>query len=212
MPAKVRQDLTGQRFGRLTVIGQANVLSRSVIWKVLCDCGTKKLVSQGNLLNGRTNSCGCLNIEKIIERNTKHGKFDTPEYQVWRDMRARCRDKSNWAYKKYGARGITVCNRWDDFQAFFDDMGEKPFQKAVLLRIDTSKGYCPENCKWGKMHSLVRHGKEYTYAGMTMTITEWAEYLELPRKVIAERLKNGWSVERALTTAYGWQHARRSRP
>jgi hypothetical protein len=82
---------------------------------------------------------------------------------------------------------------------FWDDLGPKPFPKAVLLRIDTKKGYFPENCKWGKVGSS-RRGKEHTYAGMTLTITEWAEYLEMPRSLIAERLKRGWTIERALTT------------
>jgi hypothetical protein len=199
MPAKVRQDLVGRRFGRLVVIGQANVLSRSVIWKVKCDCGTRKLVSHGNLINGRTNSCGCLNIEKILERNTKHGKLNTPEYNLWKDMRARCRNEKHLAYKFYGARGITVCERWDDFPTFLEDMGEKPFPDAVLLRIDTEKGYCPENCKWGTWGNR-RLGREYEYANMSLTLSEWADYLEIPLEVIKQRLKRGWTIERALTT------------
>ena len=199
MAANVRQDLVGRRFGRLVVVGQANVLSRSVIWNVVCDCGTKKVVSHGNLLNGRTNSCGCLNREKIIERNTKHGKYGTVEYNAWIDIRSRCSDPTHWAYSKYGAVGVTVCERWNDFAAFLEDLGSKPFPKAVLLRFDTAKGYYKENCKWGKRGGGMRRSTEYTYAGMSMTITEWAGYLEMPRKVIAERLWNGWTIERALT-------------
>jgi hypothetical protein len=173
---------------------------------VKCDCGTQKVVSHGNLLNGRTNSCGCLNMEKLLERNTKHGGYGTPEYKVWIDIRSRCHDPKHWAYKFYGGRGITVCGRWDDFKLFLEDVGKKPSRKAVLLRIDTRENYTPENCKWGMLAGRKRRVAddvvEYTYAGMSMSLTDWAEYLETPRHVLSNRLSKGWSLERTLTLKY----------
>src|SRR6516162_10569849 len=114
----MRRDLTGSRFGRWTVIGEAapkiNPSGRARRWLVRCDCGSEpKAVSQGVLLAGGSKSCGCLHVERsrdfLRQRNTTHGLSRTPEYQAWADMKRRCLNEKHPKWRLWGGRGITVC-------------------------------------------------------------------------------------------------------
>ena len=120
-------DLTGQRFGRLTVVERAeNYVApngrQAARWVCLCDCGNKTTVVGGDLRTGRTKSCGCFEQEsRYLSRNIIHGGFGTKLYNVWRGMKKRCYNPKNKFFKDYGGRGITVCDEWrDDFAKFRD--------------------------------------------------------------------------------------------
>jgi hypothetical protein len=140
--------------------------------------------------------------------NFSHGLSNKiPEYKVWKSMRTRCNNPNEKAFKNYGGRGITVCERWNKFQNFIDDMGRRPTQKHTIDRIDNNLGYSPDNCRWvtkdvqANNTRTVLSAKRYTFNEKTMRISEWSTELGIPRLTLHARInKYGWSVEKAFTT------------
>jgi len=135
----------GKRFDRLVIteyLGNRRV-------RVLCDCGSVKVVCLNNLGRNNTKSCGCLWKEIVPKNNTKHGlSKKSPTYRIWGNMRSRCSNPKSSSYPYYGGRGIEVCKRWDKFENFLKDMGERPSPDFSIDRVDCNLGYSPENCKW----------------------------------------------------------------
>ena len=126
----------------------------------------------------------------------------TPTYKTWRGMKLRCTNPGNASFKNYGAKGIGYDPRWEDFQAFLDDMGVRP-EGMTLDRIDRSKGYTPDNCQWAtyKHQSQDRSITRWIeYNGRKLCVADWAAETGLKNTTIFYRLDNGWSVERTLTT------------
>lgn len=152
-------DLTGQIFGRLTVIGRDPNGKRGRFWICRCECGKEALVRVDHLLSGATRSCGCLRQE----RNSTHGKSKTPEYRAWLNMKKRCYYQKDGMYHRYGGRGIRVCDRWlNSFDAFYEDMGPKPSEHHSIDRIDPKKNYTPENCRWASRTTQSRNQDPHT--------------------------------------------------
>lgn len=140
-------NLEGERFGRWLALSESD---KERHWNCLCDCGVQKDVFTGNLISGKSRSCGCLSKESASARCTKHGKNKTTEHNAWVSMRNRTKGQgSNGHY--YKERGIQVCERWMDkeegFTNFLEDMGECP-EGMTLDRIDNRLGYYKDNCKW----------------------------------------------------------------
>lgn len=203
-------DLTGRRFGRLLVAGDSGKRSngRAILWRCKCDCeeGKEVLVIGPSLKRGKTQSCGCLQIEKARDRSNKHkthGMTSTPEYKAWLAMKHRCYYPKDISYSRYGARGITVCDRWlYSFENFYVDMGSKPSPKYSIERKDNSLGYSPDNCIWATAKQQARNRRDnrlLTFQGVTKTIAEWAETLGIQPTVISNRIADGWSIKRTLT-------------
>lgn len=144
-------DLTGHKYGRLTVMREADkrTMGGSVHWSCMCDCGKTHIVYSCHLRSGHTKSCGCLSVETAIKTFTTHGKSNTPEYTCWEGIINRCYNKSNRSYRNYGGRGISVCKRWrNSFINFLNDMGLKPNPNLTIERINNNRNYNVTNCKW----------------------------------------------------------------
>ena len=204
-------DYTGQRFGMLTVLGLSDEVYidpktgwKRKKWKVRCDCGKEYSVC-GNCLksrNGYTKSCGCARGEK----KKTHGQSKTKLYEVWCNMKRRCNDETNTHYHIYGGKGIKVCPEWEnDFQAFYDWSMSHGYKEGLTIdRIDNSKNYCPDNCRWATL--LVQGNNTsrnhlLTYNGETHTMSEWARIININYGTLRSRINDsGWSVEEALTT------------
>lgn len=163
---KTKEDLTGQRFGRLVVIEQAEDYvnpqgDHCARWKCLCDCQKDTenpnytYVVGSNLKRGVTQSCGCIHREMMKEKHSTHSMTDSRLYYIWKGMKARCYIKSHNRYEHYGAKGITVCDEWkNNFQAFYDWAIQNGYDENALRnectieRKDVNGNYCPENCIW----------------------------------------------------------------
>lgn len=195
--------MTGDRYGRLTVIAVSGAVSSGkVAWLCVCDCGTSRTVRGGDLRSGRTLSCGCLNAEKTGNRFRKHGARQTPEYSSWSAMHTRVGNPNFKQYADYGGRGISICDRWFEFDNFLADMGPRPSLHHSIERIDGNGNYEPSNCEWADRKTQNRNRRSnrlVTYNGVDMTVAEAAEKTGLSAQLIYDRLNLGWSSEAALS-------------
>ena len=150
--------MIGQRFGRLAVVGQEGKTRwGNRKWRCRCDCGTEVIVAGGVLSSGRSQSCGCLQKELTISRSRTHGRSSTAEYPIWASMRRRCETPSDTNYPKYGARGISVCERWRSFENFIADMGDRPSADHSIDRVNNDGNYEPGNCRWATRSEQARN-------------------------------------------------------
>ncbi len=152
------RDLSGQVFGRLTVLVRSASVRRTSgrtcsRWLCRCACGREVVKFGHDLARRHTMSCGCLQTEHYHRMNVKHGCArggqQTTEYKLWAGMIVRCENLRSTSYLRYGARGITVCQRWrESFEAFLSDVGPRPSPSHSLDRIDSSGNYEPGNVRW----------------------------------------------------------------
>lgn len=195
----VKNDLTGQRFGRLVVIGIDDRNTRKTYYNCQCDCGKVKSVRSDNLIAGRIQSCGCMKREQDRENltaNHKHKMSHTRIYKCWQHMKRRCYSPQDKRYNHYGGRGITVCDEWrDDFNAFYKWAIENGYSDDLTIdRIDNDKGYSPDNCRWADTTTQSRNRSctiKITIGYSTRNLSEWCEIFDLDYKTIAARYHEG---------------------
>lgn len=201
------KDLTGLRFGRLAVVVRSENSSQGQArWLCVCDCGGERVVASSLLRKGKVKSCGCLVKDNAKQLFTTHGETHSPEHRAWRAMVERCTSPNAPNFKNYGARGITVCAKWtgaDGFATFLADMGRKPSAGHSIDRIDTAKGYAPDNCRWATMREQQNNRSNNIVIeidGVNRTLSEWCRLTGVRVGTAHNRLKNlGWPPERAVT-------------
>lgn len=202
-------DLTGQRYGRLLVIEktQTHVTKgghRIAQWLCKCDCGNKTTVPGASLRSGNTRSCGCLQRETAKNTMTTHGRSYDRLHNIWNHMKQRCGNPNDNNYEHYGAEGKTVYKPWaDDFQRFYDWAMDNGYQENLTIdRIDNTKGYYPENCRWAtkkQQSNNTRRNRLITLNGEAKTMSQWCEEFGIKNTTVYDRLKRGWDIESALT-------------
>lgn len=154
--------MIGQRFNRWTVISETDERrNRKLVYVCRCDCGSERSVCAGNLRSGISKSCGCLKLERIHDTKFLHGRgTKDPTYLTWSAMRARCSNPKASNFSRYGGRGIAVCARWNSFEVFLADMGERPSRKHTIDRKDNELGYQPSNCRWATSSEQARNKRK----------------------------------------------------
>ena len=209
-------DLTGRVFERLTVIGLEGCRPSSSgtskrIYRCRCECGKEITTSSSSLLGGHSGSCGCLGRDRRRAANTKHGQAPrghvTVEYRTWLDMLDRCRRVGHISYPNYGARGITVCERWMMFENFVADMGLRPWGGSID-RIDPNGNYEPSNCRWlprSEQNRNKRTNHVIEIDGERAILAVWVQRSPASLATIIRRLAAGWSPKAAVFTAPGPQ-------
>lgn len=203
-------DLTGQSFDRWTVVDYSGSHKKRTYWSCICDCGNTGKIEAYSLKKERSRSCGCFGREKAIKDNTSHGQGkrgeESKEYRCWRHMKDRCYSPKDGQYHNYGARGITVCERWRKFENFFEDMGKCP-EGLTIERVNNDGNYEPGNCKWATKEEQMnntRRNRWVKHKGITKTLTQWARVLNMSESTLRARLKkDNWATERAFSIPVG---------
>lgn len=207
-------DLTGKRFGRLTVVSRGENAYRKngdprTRWVCVCDCGKSKLIYGEALARGVTKSCGCIQKERASATMTKHGSTNTKLYGVWCSMKNRCNNKNNPHYNLYGGRGISVCDEWERDYSSFEKWSlsngyfeSKRRGDCTIDRIDPDKGYSPDNCRWVSVvvqTNNLRCNRKVECFGKTCTIGDLAREYNMPYSKLYQRItRYGYTPEEAV--------------
>ena len=188
-------DLTGRKFGRLTVIGlDDSRKTRKTYWICQCECGGIKSARSDSLLCGAIKSCGCMKKEqdKVNLGRTTHGQHMTRLYHIWQGMKARCYNKNNSHYHRYGGRGLEICEEWrENFEAFYEWAINNGYTEELTIeRINNDGNYEPSNCTWSTNQEQSNNRStciKITIGNATKTLTEWCEIFEVDYSLIHSR-------------------------
>lgn len=207
-------DRVGKRYGRLVVLEPAGYKThgngkRRSLWLCKCDCGALHTTMSKHLVSGEAASCGCLQREQARKQLRSHGLSYQRVYKVWVSMKGRCHNPADMGFKNYGARGITVCERWQNsFENFHFDMGPRP-AKHSIERKDNNKGYSPDNCVWATKSVQCNNNRRNIFIehrGERLTLMQWAKKLGFVYGTLRQRLRNGWPPEKILTEPVRQRH------
>ena len=192
------QDITGNKYGNLTVLRLFRRNKGRLKWLCQCDCGNEIIVIGNNLKNGHTQSCGCYMKKRITETHTKHGDRKTRLYGIWTGIKSRCFNKNCSSYKNYGGRGISVCKEWlgSDGYIYFKEWAlDNGYSDDYSIdRINVDKDYSPDNCRWvdnSTQANNTRQNRYLTINGETKTLAEWSRITGVKSGTIRYRIENG---------------------
>lgn len=202
----IRKDLTGERYGMLTVLSFAGMDGSKSLWLCKCDCGNTTVTTGNRMRTGITKSCGCL---KHAQRGSHLAQDHARLHGVWTAMKRRCYNEKTPNHKNYGERGIAVCDEWQTFEGFYKWAMSSGYDESAprmvctLDRIDVNGNYESSNCRWVNAKTQAnntRFNKLVTIDGATMNYTEWEAYMGLYRGAVYQRIKRGWSERDAILT------------
>lgn len=196
------KNLIGQKFNLLTVISENGVdkFGRKT-WLCKCDCGNESIVPSTSLVKGDVKSCGCLRGKNLITHNHSNERL----HSIWKGIRRRCNNPHEKSYKDYGARGIKLCDEWNNYENFRNWAIENGYRDDLTIdRKDVDKIYCPSNCKWSTLKEQARNKQNtfwVSYKGEIKSLPEWAEILNIDYHALFKRIHDRkWSIERAFNT------------
>lgn len=194
----------GDQFSRWTVVRSHEPDKRGrPVWWCRCVCGTERGVSANGLKTGNTKSCGCLKRERTSAARKTHGMSQTIEYKTWLSIKKRCKNPGHVHFSKYGGKGIRLCDRWQSFENFYKDMGDRPEGKFSIERRDNSKDYCPENCYWMPQILQPRNRSSNWHIeafGKTQLLCDWSRESGIDYRTITNRIRlNNWCAECAVS-------------
>ena len=196
------KDLTGQKFGMMTVLQRMTNNPYGVpLYLCRCDCGTEKIVRGDYLRKFHKPSCGCINRAIRSKSRRTHGFEYHPLTPIWRAMMSRCENPNNKDYKHYGGRGITVCERWHKLENFIEDMAPTYKPGLQLDRTDNEKGYSPENCRWVTQQENARNKRNTRYLNTAIgrkSLAEQSAVSKVPAYVITRRIDKGMPEELSI--------------
>lgn len=193
-------DISGQKFGRLTVVSFSGYRRegknghKTSEWKCKCECGNEVVVTKSRLKSGNTKSCGCMKTENNIKTWTKHGLCNTRLYKIFSMMKDRCYNKNSKAYMYYGGKGVFICDEWlRDFQTFYDWAIQNGYDDNLTIeRIDVNGNYEPDNCMWITQSEQMRNRTNthfILFEGKKYTLTELSNKLGVSRTTIRKHEK-----------------------
>ena len=203
-----RTDITGEKFGKLTVIQRNGYTTdkdgkRTSLWLCKCECGNKITVPQHNLVTGGRKSCGCLR-NKLHDTYTTHNLSRSRIYHTYNNMLTRCYAKKDKHYDSYGGRGIKVCDEWkSDFMSFYKWAIKNGYNDSLTIdRIDVNGNYEPNNCRWVNaeiQNRNKRNNVRYNVYGESLLIREISEKYNIPIPTLRGRMKKfNISMEEAI--------------
>lgn len=197
-------DLTGQIFYNLSVIGKHNekTIHGALRWNCMCVCGNIVIHTACNLKSGSVKSCGCKFKSLMQDAIVTHGRSNTPEYNIWTEIKQRTNNTNNNYYSNYGGRGITVCDRWkNSFINFYQDMGPRPTDLHSIDRINNEGNYEPNNCRWATIEEQANNRTtniKYMFNGDMRTLAQIAKQTNICYENLRRRLKRGQCLEIAI--------------
>lgn len=196
-------DLTGKTFGKLTVLGFAEINNKRTMWLCQCECGNTSTVAAEHLKTGNTTSCGCNLKEKVGGGKITHGLSKTRLYIAWSNMKSRCYNQSNPHYVNYGGRGINICNEWYyDFVPFYEWALSNGYADNLTIdRTDVNGNYEPNNCRWitaKEQSNNTTANRHIEYKGKVFTVSQLSDKLKIPYATLLNRVNKGWSMEQIV--------------
>lgn len=204
------ENLIGLKFNKLTVIEFFKRENNRTYWLCKCECGNIIKIRADSLKSGKVFSCGCYakkihsNLcKKLGESRKIHGLTNTRLHKIWCNIKSRCNNKNNKAYKNYGARNIKVCDEWLNFENFYNWAINNGYEEGLTIdRIDVNGNYEPDNCRWAtkeEQSNNRRNNHIITYNNETHTLSEWAKNLNINYKCLYKRIiVRKWSIKKAF--------------
>ena len=222
-PSRRAMDLTGHRYGQLTVLAFSGRDAKgATLWNCVCDCGAPTTCRTRDMRSGNTTSCGCVGVRRRAQAaaaaNTTHGMSASITYEAWSSMKRRCYEETHKSFHRYGGRGIAVCGRWlGSFESFLSDMGERPSAAHTLDRLDGDGHYEPANCRWATPKQQARNRSNNVVLaafGESKLLIEWTEdpRCSVTFAALQKRLAIGWDAEKAISTPKYATRSKRGTP